>query len=81
MLDVTASGKPAAPKAVTTKHLANELAEQHQLTKTQALEILEDMIGVVTQHLKRGERVKFAGLGILQVRKSCCPHGPQSDDR
>ena len=35
MLDVTASGKPPAPKAVTTKHLANELAEQHQLTKTQ----------------------------------------------
>ena len=68
MLDVTASGRPAAPKAVTTRHLADELAEQHQLTKTQALAILEDMIGMVTQHLKRGERVKFAGLGILQVR-------------
>ena len=54
MLDVTASGKPAAPKAVTTKHLANELAEQHQLTKTQALEILEDMIGCGHPALEEG---------------------------
>ena len=75
MLDVTASGKPPAPKAVTTKHLANELAEQHQLTKTQALEILEDMIGMITKHLKRGERVKFAGLGILQVRSRAARMG------
>ena len=30
MLDVTASAKPAALKTVTTKHLAYELAEQHQ---------------------------------------------------
>jgi DNA-binding protein HU-beta len=41
------------PKAITTKELAYALAEQHQLT---------------TKHLKNGERVKIAGLGILQVR-------------
>jgi nucleoid DNA-binding protein len=36
---------------------------------------------MITKHLKKGERVKIAGLGILQVRESGCPHGPQSDDR
>ena len=36
MLDITAAGKSPAPKTVTTKHLAYELAEQHQLTKKQA---------------------------------------------
>jgi DNA-binding protein HU-beta len=57
-----------APKPVTTKHLAYELAEQHQLTKKQGLEMMEELVGIITKHLKKGERVKIAGFGILQVR-------------
>ena len=53
---------------VTTKHLATSLSEQHQLTKKQGLELVEQLIGMITKHLKKGERVKIAGLGILQVR-------------
>ena len=34
MTDMTAAAKPTAPKAINTKHLAYELAEQHQLSKT-----------------------------------------------
>ena len=30
--------------------------------------MLDDLIGLITKHLKRGERVKIAGLGILVVR-------------
>ena len=30
--------------------------------------MLEDLIGLITEHLKKGERVKIAGLGILVVR-------------
>jgi len=36
MLDLTAGVYPTAPKSITTKHLAYELAEQHQLTKRRA---------------------------------------------
>ena len=75
MLDVTASAKPAAPKTLTIKHLAYELAEQHPLTKKQALEILEDLVGMITKHLKTGERVKIAGLGILVVRNRAARMG------
>ena len=75
MLDVTASAKPAAPKTVTTKHLAYALAEQHQLSKKQSLEMLDDLIGMITKHLKKGERVKIAGLGILLVRKRAARMG------
>ena len=53
MLDVTASAKPAAPKTVTTKHLAYALAEQHQLSKKQSLEMIEELVGLITKHLKR----------------------------
>ena len=75
MLDITAPGKPPAPKTVTIKHLAYELAEQHQLTKKQALEILEDLVGIITKHLKGGERVKFVGLGVLLVRSRAARMG------
>ena len=68
MLDVTTTGKPPAPKTVNTKHLADTLADQHKLSKKQALQIMEDLIGMMTKHLKKGERVKIAGLGILVVR-------------
>ena len=68
MLDVTAAEKPTSPKSITIKHLANELGEQHQLSKRQALKLMEDLINMLTKHLKQGERVKITGLGILQVR-------------
>jgi DNA-binding protein HU-beta len=53
---------------ITTKHLAAALAEQHQLSKKQGMEMMEELIAMITKHLKKGERVKIAGLGILQVR-------------
>jgi DNA-binding protein HU-beta len=56
------------PKAITSKDLANALAEQHQFTKKQGQQMLEDFVGLITKHLRNGERVKIAGLGILQVR-------------
>jgi DNA-binding protein HU-beta len=55
--------------AVTLNRLAASLAEEHQLTKRAGREVLDDLIGLITKHLKKGERVRIAGLGILQVRK------------
>ena len=72
---VVASSKPKASKPVTTKHLAYTLAEQHQLTKKQGQAMLEDLVGMITRRLKKGERVKIAGLGILQVRKRAARMG------
>ena len=57
-----------ATPTITTKHLAYALAEQHQLTKKQGMEMMEELIAMITKHLKKRERVKIAGLGILQVR-------------
>jgi nucleoid DNA-binding protein len=56
---------PTAPKAsrpVTLKHLAAALAEQHQLTKRAGEALLGDLVGKITKHLKKGERVRIAGL-------------------
>ncbi len=70
-----ATAKPKASKPITTRILATTLAEQHQLTKKQGLQMLEDLVALITKHLKKGERVKIAGLGILQVRKRAARMG------
>ena len=73
-----ATKSPTAAKAsrpVTLKHLAAALAEQHQLTKRAGEALLGDLVGKITKHLKKGERVRIAGLGILQVRKRAARMG------
>jgi DNA-binding protein HU-beta len=63
----------AAPKAkvntVSLKHLAAELAEGHDMPKKQAEAMLNDMIASITKHLKKGERIRMPGLGVIVVRK------------
>jgi DNA-binding protein HU-beta len=66
---------PMATPTITTKHLAYALAEQHQLTKKQGMEMMEELIAMITKHLKKRERVKIAGLGILQVRNRAARMG------
>jgi len=62
------AGKSAAPVTVTLKQMAAELAEKHELAKKDAEAFLADMVSVTTRHLKKGARLRLAGLGILQVR-------------
>jgi DNA-binding protein HU-beta len=65
----------AKPKPISTKQLAYTLADQHELTKKQAQEILDDLAVLITKHLKKGNRIRIAGLGILQVRKRAARMG------
>jgi DNA-binding protein HU-beta len=44
------------------------MAKEHHLTKRMGHVLLNDLIGLITKHLKKGERIRIAGLGILQVR-------------
>jgi DNA-binding protein HU-beta len=71
--------KPAAAaktkRPVTLKHLAAALAEEHQLTKKAGEALLGELVGLITKHLKKGERIRIAGLGILQVRKRAARMG------
>ena len=74
-----AAKKPAAAaktkRPVTLKHLAATLAAEHQLTKRAGEALLGDLVSTITRHLKKGERVRIAGLGILQVRKRAARMG------
>jgi len=67
--------KAATPATITLKHLAAALAEEHDLSKKAAEAILTGMVGKIAKHLKKGERVRIVGLGILQVRKRAARMG------
>src|SRR2546430_17375286 len=67
--------KKATPTTVTLKHLAAAIAEDQELSKKQAESILTDMVTMITKHLKKGERIRIVGLGILQVRKRAARMG------
>jgi DNA-binding protein HU-beta len=65
----------AAQATVTLKHLAAALAETHEMAKKQCELILNDLVDLVTKHLKKGDRIRLVGLGILQVRKRAARMG------
>ena len=67
--------KAATPTTVTLKHLAAGISESHELSKKSAEAILTDLVGMITKHLKKGERIRIVGLGILQVRKRAARMG------
>jgi DNA-binding protein HU-beta len=63
------SSASAKVETVTLRQLAEALSETHELPKKQVLSMLEDMVGAIAKHLKKGARIRIGGLGILQVRK------------
>jgi len=67
--------KAAAQATITLKHLAAALAEGHDLPKKQAEAVLGDLVALATKHLKKGDKIRLTGLGILQVRKRAARMG------
>jgi DNA-binding protein HU-beta len=70
-----APAKAAAQATVTLKHLAAALAETHDLSKKQAEAVLGDLVALTAKHLKKGDKIRLTGLGILQVRKRAARMG------
>jgi DNA-binding protein HU-beta len=73
-----ATAKAAAKvkqNTVSLKHLAANLAENHELPKKQTEAMLNDMVTLITKHLKKGDRIRLVGLGVLVVRKRAARMG------
>src|SRR2546428_11818577 len=70
-----AAKKPGAPATVTLKHLAANLSESHEMSKKQTEAVLGDLVGLVTKHLKKGDRIRIGGLRILPGRQRAPPLG------
>lgn len=65
----------SATTTVTLKHLAAAVAESGELSKRQCEGVLTGMVDLVVKHLKKGARIRIAGLGILSVRKRAARMG------
>jgi DNA-binding protein HU-beta len=72
---VKAAATAAKVETVSTRQLAAQLAEKHELSQKLANAIIEDTIGLITKHLKKGARIRLNGLGILVVRKRAARMG------
>src|SRR5437868_14996623 len=70
-----AAKKAGTPATLTLKHLAANLSKSHEMTKNQTEAVPGDLVGLVTKHLKKGDRIRIGGLGILVVRKRAARMG------
>ena len=68
--------KAGAQTTVTLKHLAADLAETHEMSKKQTEAVLGDLVGLVSKHLKKGDRIRIGGLGILAQRAARMGRNP-----
>jgi len=76
------SSSTSASSILTLRHIAERLAETHELPKRQANEMLTQAIEMIAKSLKKGEKIRLSGLGILQVRKRAARTGrnPQTGE-
>jgi DNA-binding protein HU-beta len=65
---VTAAPKPKAAPVVTLKHLAASMAGQYEMPQKQASLLLTGLIDLMVDHLKKGDRLRMGGLGVLEVK-------------
>ena len=85
-----APAKKAASKAsaggtasvLTLRNIAERLSEMHEVPKRQANEMLTQVVEMIAKSLKKGEKIRLTGLGILQVRKRAARMGrnPQTGE-
>jgi len=69
------AAKSPAPPTVSLKQLAAQLAEDHELSKKQAEAVLGGLVTLTAKHLKKGDKIRLNGLGVLQVRKRAARMG------
>jgi DNA-binding protein HU-beta len=58
----------AAAVTVPLSKLIAELAEKHEMSKKAATLFFDDFVNLTVKNLKKGNKVRITGLGIMQVR-------------
>ena len=53
---------------VTLKQLAVQFGDSHEMPAKEAQAMLDSVVGMIVDHLKAGDKLRLAGLGILEVK-------------
>ena len=70
-----ATAAKAKQTTISTKQLAATFAESNEMPKKQAEALLAELVTLLTKHLKKGDRIRLNGLGVLVVRKRAARMG------
>jgi len=65
----------AAVTTIPLSKLIAELAAQHDMPKKAVAGLFDDFVGLTVKNLKKGNKVRITGLGILQVRRRAARMG------
>ncbi len=60
--------KPKVAPVVTSKHLAASIADQQEIPHKQASQLMVSLVELMVDHLKKGDRLRIGGLGVLEVK-------------
>ena len=74
MTDKAPAKAPAAPTIPLSKMIA-ELADKTEMPKKAVAGLFDEFVQLTVKHLKKGNKVRITGLGILQVRKRAARMG------
>lgn len=66
---------PEKVRTVTINQMAVAYAEKHELSRNDALSVLSEVFDTVVQHVKDGDKVRIAGLGVIEVRSRAARMG------
>ncbi|MBM6595088.1 HU family DNA-binding protein [Microvirga sp. BT291] len=50
---------------MSLRHIAQEIAVEHELAKRRANELVTQIVEVITKRLRKGDKIRLSGLGIL----------------
>ena len=73
--------EPAAAAAkktstvLTTTEIGEHLASTFEIPKSHAKIYLTEAVALMAKHLKKGNKVRIAGLGVFQVKKRAARKG------
>jgi DNA-binding protein HU-beta len=70
-----AVAKPVKVELITLRQLATSIGEAYGISTKQANEVLAGTVALIGSHLKKGARIRIAGLGTLDVRKRAARMG------
>ena len=70
-----ATKKTPTDSTLTLKEIGVSLADQFEMPKSHALQIMAETVTMMQKQLKKGGKVRISGLGILQVKKTAARKG------
>jgi DNA-binding protein HU-beta len=67
--------KKSAGAVLTTTEIGDHLAATFEIPKSHAKIYLTEAVALMTKNLKKGNKVRIAGLGVFQVKKRAARKG------